>query len=159
MNSIETIKKLDQDINALLGHEDLKWCQHAKKTWYQLGDKNTKCFHMCATQRKQRNIIVAITNDQGQSISNQVEIEEVFHSYFHNLFKSSLPSRDQINLWLSSVNKCFTPDMNDHLQTQFTSDKVQVALKQMAPLKSLDPNGFSACFFSSILVNCRSWSL
>lgn len=78
MNSIETIKKLDQDINALLEQEDLKWRQRAKKTWYQLGDKNTKYFYLCATQRQKSNIIVEVTNDQGQPISKWAKIEKVF---------------------------------------------------------------------------------
>lgn len=39
--------------------------------------------------------------------------------------------------------------MNEQLQLQFTRDKVQEALKQMALFKSLGPNGFNACFYQS----------
>lgn len=39
--------------------------------------------------------------------------------------------------------------MNDHLQTQFTCEELQVALTQMAPFKFPSPNGFSAYFFQA----------
>lgn len=45
-NNTEAIKKLDDEINTILEHDDLKWHQRAKKAWYQLGNKNTKYFHL-----------------------------------------------------------------------------------------------------------------
>lgn len=51
----EEIQKLDAEINTILAEEYTKWHQRAKKEWYQLGDRNTKYFHKCATQRYKKN--------------------------------------------------------------------------------------------------------
>ena len=40
-----------------------------------------------------------------------------------------------------------TDDMNRSLSEEFTEDKVKVALNQMAPPKSLGPNGMPPLFF------------
>lgn len=82
INNTEAIKILDGEINALMEQDDLKWRQIAKKSWYNLGDKNTKYFHLCATQRQRKNKINSIINDQGLIVSSWSEIEEVFHQFF-----------------------------------------------------------------------------
>ncbi|KAF5442860.1 hypothetical protein F2P56_035476 [Juglans regia] len=56
----ELIRKLQEEMGSLLEQEDLKWRQRAKKTWYQLGDKNTKFFHSYATHRRKKNLIKEI---------------------------------------------------------------------------------------------------
>lgn len=41
--------------------------------------------------------------------------------------------------------------MNAQLQSQFTREEIQDALKQIAPLKAPRPDRFSACFYQSYL--------
>lgn len=36
----------------LIEQEDIRRRQSAKKYWYQLGDRNTRYFHLCASQIK-----------------------------------------------------------------------------------------------------------
>lgn len=39
--------------------------------------------------------------------------------------------------------------MNEHLQSCFTAEEVHEVIKQMAPLKSPSPDGFSTCFYQA----------
>ncbi|XP_042974677.1 uncharacterized protein LOC122306311 [Carya illinoinensis] len=54
-HNVAIIKDLQKKFGLILEQEDLKWRQRAKQLWHQMGDKNTKYFHACATQRRKRN--------------------------------------------------------------------------------------------------------
>jgi hypothetical protein len=53
---------MQEELHALLELEDLKWRLKAKANWLQNGDRNTRYFHACASQRKQRAKILKIKN-------------------------------------------------------------------------------------------------
>lgn len=53
-SALEEIKLLQKDLHLLLDQKDLKWKQRAKRYWYRNGDQNTKYFHACANQRRQK---------------------------------------------------------------------------------------------------------
>ncbi|XP_042944707.1 uncharacterized protein LOC122278595 [Carya illinoinensis] len=50
--NISEIKSLQKELEKLLEQKDMKWRQRAKQNWFQLGDRNTRFFHSCATQRQ-----------------------------------------------------------------------------------------------------------
>ena len=43
---------LQVEINDLLEQEELKWKQCAKEDWLRNGDRNTRYYHACASQKK-----------------------------------------------------------------------------------------------------------
>ncbi|XP_042980139.1 uncharacterized protein LOC122310310 [Carya illinoinensis] len=65
------IKSLQRDLGLLLAQEDLKWKQRAKWNWYKNGDKNTKFFHSCASQKRIKNRIKEIRDDNGRVVTEQ----------------------------------------------------------------------------------------
>lgn len=95
-HNIAMIKMMQEEFGVLLEKEDLKWKQRAKRNWYQHGDKNTKFFHACASQRKKKNWIKEIKNAQGQMLSEQQQVEKVFIQHFKSIFSSSRPSEEAI---------------------------------------------------------------
>lgn len=98
---------------------------------------------------KQKNSIKQITVNSNKILYRAEEIEGAFKDYFDKLFSSTHPSTEDIESCLFSVEAKVTDDMNNTLGQEFTREEIQAALKQIAPLKSLGPNGFGACFFQS----------
>lgn len=112
-----------------------------KKNCYKLGDQNTKYFHACTSQHKRTNRILAVQNDQDELAESQEEIHEVFRSFFQHTFNSSCPSTHDTEKGTKCVPRKVTDDMNRSLSAVFTEEKVFLAVKQIALLKSLGPDG------------------
>lgn len=87
-HNVELIKQLQEEVGFILEQRDLKWSQRAKRNWYHLGDKNTKFFHSCASQRKRKNMLKEISDSMASMVLDQEGIERVFLQFFNNLFRS-----------------------------------------------------------------------
>lgn len=68
----------------------------------------------------------------------------MFIKYYHKLFTSEV-SRG-LEECLDAMPRRFTIEMNEQLIKEFTTVEISSALNQMAPLKTLGPNGFPASF-------------
>jgi hypothetical protein len=112
--------RLNDEINNLLEREDLKWRQRAKESWLQFGDRNTRYFHACASQKKQRSHILRIKDSTGRWCSTE-----------------------------KAVDSRITREMNQKLLIDFSEEEISAALNQMSTLKAPGPNGFSACFYQA----------
>ena len=134
-----------RQLNELMAREEHMWRQRARVQWLTEGDKNTRYFHVKASQRSQRNEIRGIYNIAGQWMENQQDIKQIAVSFFDNLFTTSEPS--QIQDGARAILPKVTQEMNDQLSREFTSEEVHKALQQMHPTKAPGPDGMSAIFF------------
>ena len=60
------MKKLEKEINKFLDREAQMWRQQAKVQWPKDRDRNTKFFHRKASQRRRKNYIKGLYNNNGQ---------------------------------------------------------------------------------------------
>jgi hypothetical protein len=114
--------QLETNLDTLLLKEELWWSQRAKSNWLQHGDKNSKYFHFKASQRHRKNTINFIQDSQGSQKIQNKDIQEVFLSYFNDIFTSSNPTniQDTINVVANRIS----PHMKDYLSQEFTAAEV-----------------------------------
>ena len=139
------INQLRKEINDLLDSEEIMWQQRAKVQWLGLGDRNTKYFHSKASERKKKNTILGLQNEEGNWCSSKDDIASIVVSYFEKLYATSFPSN--ITEVTATIPAKVTSEMNQDLIREFTKEEVEDSLKQMHPTKALGPDGMSVIFF------------
>jgi hypothetical protein len=63
-NLSQQISQKERELDDLLEKEEMWWSQRAKALWLTHGDRNTKFFHQKASQRRRKNKIEAIKDQQ-----------------------------------------------------------------------------------------------
>ena len=56
----EEFIKASKELDEWLRRQEIYWAQRSRVNWIKHGDKNTKFFHLKASQRRQRNLIQGI---------------------------------------------------------------------------------------------------
>jgi hypothetical protein len=123
----------------------MQWRQQSKELWLKHGDRNTKCFHASATQWRQRNSTMQITDKEGRLWEREEDMGTTFQIFFNRLFKSD--GVEQMKSALQGLEGRISEEMNETLLQDFSKKEVRAALFQMVPLKAPGPNRFSAVFF------------
>ncbi|XP_042958109.1 uncharacterized protein LOC122293655 [Carya illinoinensis] len=141
------LKRLQSEIGFLLDQEDARWKQRAKVHWLTKGDRNTKFYHACVNQRRKKNNIKQIEDEEGRVLSSKEEVAIGFWLHFKQVYQSANPSERTIQQCLSGVRHRISQHKREYMDREFTSEEVLVALKQMSPFKSPGPDGFNAGFF------------
>jgi hypothetical protein len=84
----QQIKSKEIELDNLLEGEEMWWQQRARTDWLQHGDKNTKFFDQKASQRRKKNRIKEILDNQGQKYTEHEDIERVLIKHFKDLFQN-----------------------------------------------------------------------
>ena len=111
------------------------------------GDRNTHFFHSRATQRRRRNLITGVKNQENTWCTKPEQILDTFLTYYQQLFSSSNPAVSVADL--NIIPQIVTKDMNQILSSDFHAWEVELALKHMAPLKALGPDGMPLLFYQN----------
>ena len=131
----------------LLDKEATMWRQRSRILWLKDGDKNTRFFHSKASQRRRRNYITRLHDANGNWCTNQQQIWDTIVDFYTNLFTSNRP--DHLEEVIDVIPEVVTAEMNASLTSEFTALEVEVALKQMAPLKAAGPDGMPPLFYQN----------
>ena len=111
------------------------------------GDQNTRFFHNKASQRFQRNKIVGLLDDSNSWCTDTAQVADIIVGFYTRLFTSERPTTAQGILEV--IQPIVTDEMNSNLTRVFTKQEVDLALKEMAPLKAPRPDGMPPLFFHS----------
>ena len=139
------INSVRKEINDLLDSEEIMWHQQSRMQWMMLGDRNTRYFHSKALDRKRKNAISRIMDENGIWHETKEGIANVAVSYFEKLYTTSYPSH--ILEITDTIPTKVSSEMNQSLIKDFTKEEVLAALKQMHPTKAPSPDDMSAIFF------------
>jgi len=141
------INILRKEINELLDSEEIKWHQRSKVQWLGLRDRNAKYFHIKASNRRRKNTISCIMDEEGNWHDSIDGIAEVVVSYFKNLYSSAFSTC--ISEVLDAIPTKVTEEMNQSLIQEFTREEIEIVLNQMHPTKAPGPDGMFAIFFQN----------
>ena len=121
------------------------WHQWSRINWFQSRDRNTGFFHAKASSRQKKNDIEGLLDARGVWQENEEVMGEIVLDYYTDLFTSSnLIDFDAI---LGAMQPRVTSSMNQKITMEFIADGVNMALKQMYPLKAPGPDGMPPLFY------------
>jgi len=113
--------------------------------WLREGDRNTKFFHVLTKQRRARNKITQLLDENVNVVEDEEGLLAIATSYFRQIFESSNP--EDIEEALAQVPMTITGAMNENLTAPVTEWEVKLALFAMHPEKAPGPYGMTALFY------------
>lgn len=142
---LEAEDELEKEIEELLMVEEIWWKQRSRIIWLREGDRNTKIFHSRASQRKKKNTLDLLEDENGQAQKEWKEMEQIVLPYFKEIFCAG-PELD-LNPVLEVVKPRVSAQDCNMLDRHFSAEEIRVALFQMDPAKAPGPDGMTARFF------------
>ena len=135
----EHIEEVHKAPNCWLDTNITMWHQRFKHLWINDGDQNTSFFHQKASNRKDRNLIRGIIDQNGVWKEDDQVVESIVLDYFNSIFRSNGPT-DTAPI-TTAIRPLVTNKMSEYLCQTFKVDEVHKVLKQMHPKKSPSPDG------------------
>lgn len=121
------------------------WHQRSRVNWLRMGDRNTRFFHLTTIQRRQRNQIVKLKDEDGEWQSDPTAIANIIKEHFQKLYAPPPPRvSDDV---LSLIDPIITTDINDALTKSVTTEEIKIAAFQMGPLKAPGSDGYLGIFY------------
>ena len=121
------------------------WRQKSRVLWLREGDRNSKYFHALVRQRRARNRITQLLDDNGNVVGDEEGLVAIATSYFRQIFESANP--EDIAEALENVSTTITGTINEDLTAPVTEWEVKLALFAMHPEKAPGPDGMTAMFY------------
>ncbi|XP_061999224.1 uncharacterized protein LOC133716539 [Rosa rugosa] len=134
-------------LQQLLSQEESFWKQRSKVQWLKEGDSNTSYFHRKAANRRRKNSLRGLYNEDGEWCDDDEGLEKVVTSYFSTMFTASDIDFEAMSTTLEAIKPCVSQAMNEQLCAPYSQDEVKCALFQMYPTKSPGPDGMPPLFF------------
>ena len=104
-------------------------------------------FFMGWPHKKRKNFIKGIKDMHGAWVMDEGAVGAIFVYFYSRLFTTSRPS--DLERVLEGVQSVVTTSMNENLTKPYVREEVDVAIKQMAPLKAPGLDGMPPLFFQT----------
>ncbi|XP_074362922.1 uncharacterized protein LOC141703019 [Apium graveolens] len=130
------IKKCKAELTNLRNKTD--------QLWLQAGDKNTRYFHVAASERRRSNAIQKLQNTEGEWFEWNSGLGELIANYFERLFSATEANWEEV---VDKVLTTITAAHNEYLTREISVEEVKFALFQMHPDKAPGPDGMTPGFF------------
>ncbi|KAA3471353.1 reverse transcriptase [Gossypium australe] len=144
-DAMEKIIDTRISLNMEIDKDEMYWEQRARANWLRLGDRNSAFFHKYASARRRTNTISRLESEEGQEVTDNLQINEVASHYFQNLF-STTGEGDSTYL-LEGISTTISSEINSVLLSVYSREEIQKALKGMGPTKAPSFDGFPPLFF------------
>lgn len=88
------ISEIQGQIKVLWKREEKYWFQRSRVKWLKGGDRNSKFFHASTVQRRERNRIVRLKNEENVWVEGKDNLFALILHHFQSLYTSKVPSID-----------------------------------------------------------------
>ena len=111
VDDVKMEREVREHLEELLYREGILWTQKAKTNWDTNGDRNTKYFQAVVKNRRRRNRITKIKNDNDQWVTEPRDIEYCFHNHFHNFFAQP---QNEVQEMMAQLTTLPLPTLTDY---------------------------------------------
>jgi hypothetical protein len=154
--------KLNQQMEARKGQEEILWKHKSRIQWLKEGDRNTKLFHKTIIHRCHTNRITHLTSANGEAIHSHEDLEMTLIDYYKDLLMEPFLDRSEaIAKVTQHVPSLVTLEQNLALLWPITIEEVDQALQDTPKCKALGPYGFISNFFHHcwLLIRVEVWEI
>lgn len=131
LQKLENEAELSAKFDEWLAREELLWKQRSRMDLLMDGDNKAAFFKIKATQRRDKKIIERLNKEDGEQVTNTLDIMTEFANYFSNLFQ--VPATEEDIHWLQAFED-FTvtvpEEVNQTLRMPYTFEEIKQALKK-----------------------------
>lgn len=92
---------------------EIYWRQRSRVCWLKDGDRNTAFFHKKASNRRARNRISSLQDENGVRQSHPDSIQKKILDYFEKIFCSEGLNTEALNMIIAAMDVRVTPSMNE----------------------------------------------
>lgn len=138
-------RSLERELEDLWQKDAMYWHQHSRIKWLQMGDKNSRFFHLSTIQRRQRNQIMRLKDKGGIWKSEPKDIAGIIKLHFQDLYERP-PMRDFGDV-ISLIDPLISTECNARLVRDVTREEVKTAVFELGPLRAPGSDGFPRLFY------------
>ena len=139
-------KELWREYEKILIQEEMYWKQVSRCEWIKFGDKNSKYFHNIANNRRRRNRVLSLKNDEGDWVEHQNVLKDMGVNYFQSIFVAGL---EYDRFYVRGAFPPLTDEELASLDREVTDEEISNALFSMKGWKAPGLDGILAAFFQS----------
>ena len=118
---------------------DWIWFQKSRLNWAHNGDRNTRFFHIMASQRQNRNLVDSVVVE-GVRVEDPALVKLEVLRFFSKAFSEDWPSRPKLSGSFVRINSAKAVES---LDPEFTLEEVWEAVKDCNGNKAPGPDGFN----------------
>lgn len=155
-DSVAQEQILKYRLQKLEEQQELYWRQRSTSHWLKQGDRNTKFFHVYASERRRINMIKRLVRDDGRVVEDAAGIHDLGTDFYKSLFTSNAGTRYEE--LLAQVPIRVTEEMNEGLMAEYTEVEIKAALDGMGDLKAPGADDMPALFYKKFWVMPESWN-
>ncbi|OMO91045.1 Endonuclease/exonuclease/phosphatase [Corchorus capsularis] len=119
----EELAMLKKEVDEKWQMEERFWHQRSRLNWIMYGDRNTRFFHSTTVQRRRRNSISRIKNNDGVWLTEKDDIRGFIVESYKELFKAG--ELEDVEEVLVSIETVVTPEMNEALGRQISREEIE----------------------------------
>jgi hypothetical protein len=142
---------LQKELAEVLRQEELMWHQRSRAKWLYDGDRNTKYYHVKAVNRKRKNKIIMLRNNNGQWVEDDSSLRELVTNYYKDLFAET--NENLVTLDMKYGFKPLEDEVAHNIDIVVQNDEIGTTLFEMGAWKALGPDGYPAGFYQ------KNWSI